>query len=109
MKVKVQKKKCAGKSVTVKLVNQKLECLSVRDQAGPDACFQHVAEAPMANFFRRISAKILRISENFFQKFCVKFYVKKRVITTFLTKKHVNATFATKKCVIAASTDSRHK
>jgi len=66
-------------------------------------------EAPTANFFRRISAKILRISENFFQKFCVKFYVKKSVITTFLTKKHVNATFATKKCVIAASTDSRHK
>ena len=56
-----------------------------------------IAEAPPANFFRRISAKILRISENFFQKFCVKFYVKKRVITTFLTKKHVNATFATKK------------
>ena len=55
------------------------------------------AEAPTANFFRRFSAKILRISEDFFQKFCVKFNVKKRVITTFSTKKHVNATFATKK------------
>ena len=54
-------------------------------------------EAPTANFFRRFSAKILRISEDFFQKFCVKFNVKKRVITTFSTKKHVNATFATKK------------
>ena len=63
------------------------------------------AEAPMANFFRRISAKILRISENFFQKF----YVKKRVITTFSTKKRVNATFATKKRVIAALTNSQHK
>ena len=55
------------------------------------------SEAPPANFFRRISAKILRISENFCQKFCVKFYPKKRVITTFATKKRVNATFATKK------------
>ena len=54
-------------------------------------------EAPTANFFRRFSAKILRISEDFFQKFCVKFNVKKRVITTFSTKKHVNAAFATKK------------
>ena len=66
-------------------------------------------EAPPANIFRRFSAKILHISENFCQKFCVKFYPKKRVITTFATKKRVNATFATKKCVIAALTDSRHK
>jgi len=56
-----------------------------------------LAEAPIANFFRRISAKILRISEDFCQKFCVKFYPKKRVITTFATKKRVNATFATKR------------
>ena len=54
-------------------------------------------EAPTANFFRRISAKILHISENFCQKFCVKFYPKKRVITTFATKKRVNAIFATKR------------
>ena len=54
-------------------------------------------EAPTANIFRRFSAKILRISENFCQKFCVKFYPKKRVITTFATKKRVNATFAAKK------------
>ena len=72
-------------------------------------CSDHGSEAPTANFFRRFSAKILRISEDFFQKFCVKFNVKKRVITTFSTKKHVNATFATKKCVIAALTDSQHR
>ena len=63
----------------------------------PRADVRSPAEAPTANFFRRISAKILHISENFCQKFCVKFYPKKRVITTFSTKKRVNATFATKK------------
>ena len=60
------------------------------------AGFHPQPEAPPANIFRRFSAKILHISENFCQKFCVKFYPKKRVITTFATKKHVNATFATK-------------
>ena len=33
----------------------------------------------------------------FLPKFCVKFYPKKRVITTITTKNRVNATFATKK------------
>ena len=37
-------------------------------------CFYFRTEAPTANIFRRFSAKILRISENFCQKFCVKFY-----------------------------------
>ena len=57
----------------------------------------YLSEASPANFFIRISAKILRISENFCQKFCQKFYPKKRVSTIFATKKRVNVTFATKK------------
>ena len=60
-------------------------------------CQQVSTEAPPAIFFSQNFCQNSEYFREFLPKFCVKFYPKKRVITTFATKKRVNATFATTK------------